>query len=184
MVFVAIVSSVLAWQTRSRERVLAGRLAARERGGHFLGESPEPGEILKHAYAAASEILPVTRFDLYRIDPDGQVEEVWTLGPEESGKLAPSLEPENPWVGNKVDAFELPHAAAEIRFHDVTFGYPGESPSLIDLSLTIPAGRRVAIVGGSGSGKSTVLRLLMRLYDPELGLVTIGNFDLREGTLV
>ncbi len=100
----AIASAVLAWQARSRERLLADRLAARERGGHFLGESPEPGEILKHAYAAASEIVPVTRFDLYRIDPDGQVEEAWTLAPDESGKIAPSLDPGNTWVGNKVDA--------------------------------------------------------------------------------
>jgi len=104
LVFVAIAAGVLAWQSRSRERNLADRLAARERGGHFLGESPEPGEILKHAFTAAAEILPVTRFDLYRIDPDGQVEEAWTLAPDDSGKLAPSLDPGNAWVGNKVDA--------------------------------------------------------------------------------
>nr|MDQ3341644.1 ATP-binding cassette domain-containing protein [Myxococcota bacterium] len=90
---------------------------------------------------------------------------------------------EKPEVVDKPDAFKLPHAAADIAFHNVTFGYPGEPPSLIDLDLTISAGSRVAIVGGSGSGKSTVLRLLMRLYDPELGIVTIGNFDLRELSL-
>jgi len=90
---------------------------------------------------------------------------------------------EKPEVVDRPGAFELPHAAADIHFHDVTFGYPGEPPSLIDLDLAIPAGSRVAIVGGSGSGKSTVLRLLMRLYDPELGVVTIGNFDLREVAL-
>jgi diguanylate cyclase (GGDEF)-like protein len=104
LVFVAIAAGVLAWQSRSRERTLADRLAARERGGHFLGESPEPGEILKHAFAAAAEILPVTRFDLYRIGPDGQVDEAWTLARDDSGKLAPSLDPGNSWVGKKVDA--------------------------------------------------------------------------------
>jgi len=112
LAFVAIASAVLAWQARSRERLLASRLAARERGGHFLGESPEPGEILKHAYAAATEILPVTRFDLYRIDPDGQVEEAWTLAPDESGKLAPALDPGNTWVGNKVDARRMRELSA------------------------------------------------------------------------
>jgi ATP-binding cassette, subfamily B, bacterial len=90
---------------------------------------------------------------------------------------------EKPEVADKEGSFVLPHATADIQFHKVTFGYPGESPSLIDLDLVIPAGSRVAIVGGSGSGKSTVLRLLMRLYDPELGIVTIGNFDLREVSL-
>ena len=112
LAFVAIVASVLAWQARSRERVLADRLTARERGGHFLGESPEPGEILKHAYAAASEIVPVTRFDLYRIDSDGRVEEAWTLGPDESGTVAPLLDPGNPWVGNKVDARRMRELSA------------------------------------------------------------------------
>jgi ATP-binding cassette subfamily B protein len=85
-----------------------------------------------------------------------------------------------PKIVDKKDAFQLPHAAADIGFHQVTFGYPGEPPSLIDLSCVIPAGARVAIVGGSGSGKSTVLRLLMRMYEPEHGIVTVGNFDLKE----
>jgi len=104
LAFVAIVTGVLAWQARSRERSLAQRLAARERGGHFLGESPEPGEILKHAYAAATEILPVTCFDLYRIDPEGKVDEVWTLTRQDSGKLEPTLDPANPFLDKKVDS--------------------------------------------------------------------------------
>lgn len=104
LVLVAIASAALAWRSRSREGTLSARLAARERGGHFLGESPDPGEILKHAFTAAAEIVPVTRFDLYRIDTDGQVEEAWTLARDDSGKLAPSLDPANSWVGNKVDS--------------------------------------------------------------------------------
>ncbi len=107
LAFVAIAAGFLAWRARARERVLAERLAARERGGHFLGESPEPGEILKHAYSAATEILPVTRFDLYRIDPDGRVEEVWTLTPAESGALEPALDASSAFVGRKVDAKRL-----------------------------------------------------------------------------
>jgi diguanylate cyclase (GGDEF)-like protein len=104
LAFVAIIAGVLAWQARSRERTLAERLAARERGGHFLGESPEPGEILKHAYAAAAEILPVTCFDLYRIDPEGKVDEVWTLTRKDSGELEPALDPANPHLEKKVDS--------------------------------------------------------------------------------
>lgn len=105
--FLALVAGVLAWQSRARERVLAERLAARERGGHFLGESPEPAAILKHAYAAAREIVPVTRFDLYRIDPDGCVEEAWSLHPGEDGDVAPALDPNSPFAGKKVDARRL-----------------------------------------------------------------------------
>jgi diguanylate cyclase (GGDEF)-like protein len=107
LAFVAITAGILAWRARSRERALSDRLAARERGGHFLGESPEPAEILKHAYAAACEILPVTCFDLYRIDPAGRVEEAWTLSRSEAGGLEPVLDPANPFVGNTIDAKRL-----------------------------------------------------------------------------
>ncbi|HEX9149412.1 MAG TPA: GGDEF domain-containing protein, partial [Thermoanaerobaculia bacterium] len=87
--------------------ILSDRLAARERRGHFLGESPEPAAILKHAYAAAREIVPVTRFDLYRIAPDGGVEEAWTLQRAESGEFEPALHLGSPFAGRKVDARRL-----------------------------------------------------------------------------
>jgi diguanylate cyclase (GGDEF)-like protein len=107
LVFVAAAAGFLAWRSRLRERSLGLRLAARERGGHFLGESPEPGEILKHAYGAAVDILPVTRFDLYRIAPDGKVEEVWTLARGESGALEPTLDPGSPFLDQPIDARRL-----------------------------------------------------------------------------
>jgi diguanylate cyclase (GGDEF)-like protein len=107
LAFVAAAAGFLAWRSRVRERSLGLRLAARERGGHFLGESPEPGEILRHAYGAARDILPLTRFDLYRIGPDGKVEEVWTLARGESGALEPALDPASPFLDQPIDARRL-----------------------------------------------------------------------------
>jgi diguanylate cyclase (GGDEF)-like protein len=107
LVFVAVAAGFLAWSSRVREQSLGGRLAARERGGHFLGESPEPGEILRHAYSAALDILPVTRFDLYRIAPDGKVEEVWTLARNEKGSFEPTLDPASPFLDQPIDARRL-----------------------------------------------------------------------------
>ena len=107
LAFVAIANGVLAWQARSRERALAARLAARERGGHFLGESPEPAEILKHAYTAAAAILPVTCFDLYRIDPEGRIDEVWKLTPNDSGEFAPALDPASRLLATAIDARQV-----------------------------------------------------------------------------
>ncbi|MCI5616238.1 MAG: ATP-binding cassette domain-containing protein, partial [Clostridia bacterium] len=69
----------------------------------------------------------------------------------------------------------------DIVFDHVTFAYEGQ-PVLQDLSFTIPAGQTFAILGGTGSGKSTLVHLLDRLYDlgPGQGRITIGSVDLRD----
>lgn len=88
-----------------------------------------------------------------------------------------------------VSVKESPNAPAlavprgEIRFENVTFGYHPDRPILRNVSFTIPAGRKTAIVGPSGCGKSTVLRLLFRFYDPQAGRITIDGVDIREVTL-
>ena len=70
----------------------------------------------------------------------------------------------------------------EIAFEGVTFAYPGrpDLPALSDFSLTIAPGERVALVGPSGAGKSTVLRLLLRFYDPTEGTIRLDGVDLRQ----
>ena len=70
----------------------------------------------------------------------------------------------------------------EIRFEHATFCYEGQKPVLDDVTFTIPAGKTFAILGSTGSGKSTLMHLLDRLYDlPEgSGRITIGGVDIRE----
>ena len=70
--------------------------------------------------------------------------------------------------------------AREIRFRDVTFGYPGGPPILERFDLTIPAGSSLAIVGQNGAGKTTLAKLLCRLYDPQLGAIEIDGTPLAE----
>lgn len=71
-----------------------------------------------------------------------------------------------------------------IRFQHVTFRYPGsERRVLHDFNLAIPAGGIVAIVGVNGAGKSTLLKLLCRLYDPEIGCITLDGTDIRSLSL-
>ena len=67
----------------------------------------------------------------------------------------------------------------DIAFSHVTFGY-GDHPVLADLSLTVKAGEQVTLVGRTGAGKSTVFRLLLGLYQPEKGSITIGNTDVSQ----
>ncbi|KAI9818012.1 MAG: Iron-sulfur clusters transporter atm1, mitochondrial [Phylliscum demangeonii] len=71
----------------------------------------------------------------------------------------------------------------EVRFENVTFGYHADRPILKNLSLTIPAGKKVAIVGPSGCGKSTILRLLFRFYDVQEGRILIDGQDIRDVSL-
>jgi ABC-type bacteriocin/lantibiotic exporter with double-glycine peptidase domain len=71
--------------------------------------------------------------------------------------------------------------AHEIRLRDVTFAYvDGGAPVLEHLNLTIPAGSSLAIVGQNGAGKTTVAKLLCRLYDPQSGRIEVDGVDLRE----
>lgn len=71
----------------------------------------------------------------------------------------------------------------EIVFENVTFGYHPDRPILKNLNLTIPAGKKVAIVGPSGCGKSTILRLLFRFYDVQAGRILIDGQDIRNVSL-
>ena len=75
-------------------------------------------------------------------------------------------------------------ADAGVAFDEVTFAYPGTDRAVhAGLSFTVPPGGRVGFVGASGSGKSTIARLLLRFHDPGDGRITIGGRDLRELSL-
>jgi ATP-binding cassette subfamily B protein len=74
--------------------------------------------------------------------------------------------------------------APGILFHEVTFRYPGSGRLVLDhVSLNVPAGKIVAVVGTNGAGKSTLIKLLCRFYDPEAGHIKLGGIDLRELSL-
>jgi diguanylate cyclase (GGDEF)-like protein len=105
---------VRAWRLERSVRDLANRLQARERESHFLGESPDPAKILQHAYRAASEILPLETFDLYRVDSAQKIHQVWTLSGPRTGARRPTRIHEHPHLGESIDARAvLRYAATE-----------------------------------------------------------------------
>ncbi len=78
------------------------------------------------------------------------------------------------------DGIELPRGPIEVRFDHVTFGYPGGPTVLHDIDLAIAPQSRIAVVGETGSGKTTFAKLLTRLMDPLTGRVLIDEVDLRD----
>jgi ABC-type multidrug transport system fused ATPase/permease subunit len=89
---------------------------------------------------------------------------------------------EKPDIADAPHALELPRLRGEIRFDDVTFSYGGEAPALEHVTLTVPPGQTLALVGATGAGKSTFAKLVARFYDPDEGRVLIDGHDLREVT--
>ena len=83
-------------------------------------------------------------------------------------------------INDKADATELQVGEGEIRFEHVGFGYNEERTILDDIDFTIPAGKKIAVVGQSGAGKSTLSRLLFRFYDVSKGRITINGQDIRD----
>ena len=81
------------------------------------------------------------------------------------------------------DAKPLSDGPGEIRFDNVSFSYRDNETVLNELDVVFPAGRMTALVGASGGGKSTVLNLIMRLYDPDKGRVLFDGEDIRLATL-
>jgi subfamily B ATP-binding cassette protein MsbA len=90
------------------------------------------------------------------------------------------IEPE---IREAPDARPLVVTGGEIRFEDVRFSYANGSEALKEVSLVVPAGKTVALVGASGAGKSTILNLVPRFYDVAAGSVRIDGADLRDVTL-
>src|SRR5262249_36248152 len=89
----------------------------------------------------------------------------------------------NPLVTEAPDAVELPTVRGSVDLEHVTYGYLRDEPVLQDFTLHVAPGETVALVGASGSGKSTISLLLPRFYDVQEGAVRIDGVDVRNATL-
>jgi ABC-type multidrug transport system fused ATPase/permease subunit len=92
---------------------------------------------------------------------------------------------EEPDLRDRPGAVDLPRVRGEIEFDEVTFFYglkEDEAPALDAVSLHVPPGQTVALVGATGAGKSTLAKLVARFYDPQHGRVLIDGHDLRDVT--
>ena len=85
-----------------------------------------------------------------------------------------------PSITDRSDPKLLTNCEGRITFESVTFNYGTDKPAVRDVTLHIEPGKKYALVGGSGAGKSTILSLILRFYDPQSGVVKIDNTDLRD----
>lgn len=89
----------------------------------------------------------------------------------------------NSEVQDAPDAMPLPPIKGHVRFENVSFAYFGRRRILQDLNLDVRPGQVIALLGMTGSGKSTVINLIPRFYDPTEGCITIDGYDLRQVTI-
>jgi len=85
----------------------------------------------------------------------------------------------DPRISDRTEALDLPDIAGRVRLDHVSFGY-GREYVIRDVSVDIEPGSTVALVGATGAGKSTLAKLIARLYDPDEGVVSIDGIDLRD----
>ena len=88
-----------------------------------------------------------------------------------------------PEIADAPEAIELPRVKGRIVFQNVSFGYNLSDPVLEDIDLSVEPGKTLAIVGPTGAGKSTMVRLLSRFYEPQSGAITVDGHDVRSVTL-
>lgn len=88
-----------------------------------------------------------------------------------------------PQVQDRPNAVDAGRLTGDVAFEDVSFSYDGKRPAILDLSLMARQGQTIALVGSTGSGKSTTLGLLHRAFDPQSGAIRIDGRDIRDFTL-
>ena len=142
-------------------------------GGWFALE----GRISLGAY---SVIVFITQRLLWPLTRLGETFDLYQRAMASTARVLDLLDTE---VGIVEGDRNLESVRGEIEFSDVGFSYPNREIVLNDIDLTVPAGKTVGLVGSTGSGKTTLVRLMLRFHDPDSGTVRLDGHDVRELTL-
>jgi len=129
---------------------------------------------------AYSVIVFITQRLLWPLTRLGETFDLYQRAMASTSRVLDLLDTE---VGIVEGETRLDSVRGEIEFSDVGFSYPNREVVLNDVGLTVPAGKTVGLVGSTGSGKTTLVRLLLRFHDPDSGLVKLDGHDVRELTL-
>ncbi|MEY2567040.1 MAG: ATP-binding cassette, subfamily bacterial [Actinomycetota bacterium] len=143
------------------------------------------GGVLEHRHAVSVGTLAA--FVLYLtnlFEPIQQLSQLFNLVQQAGAALNKlfGLLDTRSTLPERVGAVDLP-ASGTIEASGIGFSYDGVTPVLAEVDLVVATGERLALVGPTGAGKSTLAKLLSRLYDPTEGAITFGGVDLRDATL-
>jgi ATP-binding cassette subfamily B protein len=143
---------------------------------YFGGRQVVSGRITLGEFVAFTVYLGMLNWPMVAL---GWVVNLFQRGMASYGRIVEILETE-PAIVTLPNAVKPAECRGEIEFRHLTFTYPGsETPALRDVSFTVPAGHTVAIVGRTGCGKSSLLALVPRLFDPPPGTVFLDGRDVR-----
>jgi ATP-binding cassette subfamily B protein len=140
------------------------------------------GWLALHGHLTLGTFLAFSTYLAQLVGPVRQLTALLTIGQQARAGVERVLDvvDASPAIFDAPDAVELPEGPLGIDFDAVTFGYARSRPVLDGVSLTIHPGETMAVVGGAGSGKSTIALLLPRFYDAQAGAVRLGGVDVRQ----
>ncbi len=128
-------------------------------------------------------LIALQMYSMRAVAPAGFLGEMYQDIKMNAAKLKPALRilREKPTVVEAKQPAEMKPLRHEVKLQNVSFRYPGANESVLqNISLAIASGEKVAVVGKTSSGKTTLARLLVRFYDPDSGIITMDGTDLRQ----
>ena len=136
-----------------------------------VGGSQTPGELMSFITALLLAYEPAKRLARMRVNLESAMVGV---------RMMYELKDHPIMLTEAENAQPVPPGGGEIIFDNVGFSYDENKPLFKNLDLVFPAGKTTALVGASGGGKSTIINLVMRMFDPDEGAITVNGLDLRQ----